>query len=78
MARDHLEFLAHRHAQGRDERMLLRCFEQGAEPVADALDLADPIGESIEIYEEQFELIKTCVDHLVLYLKHADPRARDV
>jgi protein-tyrosine-phosphatase len=77
MARDHLEYLAHRHTAGDDERLLLRSFEKSAEPAADAPDLADPIGEPIEIYRKQFELIRTCVDHLVLYLKHTGPRTRD-
>jgi len=77
VARDHLEYLAHKHVEGQDDRRLLRSFEKGAEPAADAPDLDDPIGEAIEVYQEQFELIRTCVDHLVLYLKHMNPQTRD-
>lgn len=73
MARDHLEYLAEHHPDGNDRRLLLRAFEHGADPDPDARDLPDPIGEAVEVYREQFGLIRTCVDHLVLHLRHLDP-----
>jgi protein-tyrosine-phosphatase len=77
MTHDHLEHVAARHPGGKEQRWLLRAFEAGAQPRRSAPDLADPIGEPIEIYREQFGLIRTCVDHLVLYLRHLDPCAGD-
>jgi protein-tyrosine phosphatase len=73
MAGDHLEHLAELYPEGNDQRLLLRAFEHGSDPEDVALDLPDPIGEPVEVYREQFGLIRTCVDHLVLYLRHRDP-----
>ena len=75
MTHDHLEHVARCHAGGQEERWLLRAFESGVDPRRAAPELADPIGKPIEFYREQFGLIRTCVDHLVLYLRHRDPGA---
>jgi protein-tyrosine-phosphatase len=75
MTLDHLDYLATHHAGGTDQRWILRAFEHGAQPRPDAEDLADPIGQAIEVYREQFGLIRTCVDHLVVYLRNIDPGA---
>lgn len=50
---------------------LLRAYEHG--PVFDegAPDLADPVGEALPAFRACFRTIRTCVDHLVLSLKHA-------
>lgn len=68
MSHDHLDFLALRHPEGEDERLLLRAFERGRLPDANPLDLADPIGHPIDFYREQLQLITRCVDHLVDFL----------
>jgi len=68
MSHDHLDFLALRHPEGEDERLLLRAFERGRLPDVNPLDLADPIGHPIDFYREQLQLITRCVDHLVDFL----------
>ena len=70
MDQDHMEILAERFPEGRDTRFLLCAFEDGAEPAASARDLADPIGAPLKVFRKQRDLIRVCVDHLVLYLKH--------
>jgi len=75
MTHDHLEHVARLDPEGDDERWLLRAFERGAQPRGTAPGLDDPIGKSIEVYREQFGLIRTCVDHLVLYLRHREDDA---
>ena len=66
----HLETLAARYPQGREKRFLLRAFEAGPRPVTGAPDLDDPIGEPLSVFRKQREIIRDCVDHLVLSLKH--------
>jgi protein-tyrosine phosphatase len=73
MAGNHLEYLAAVHPGGRDHRLLLRAFERGPRPDPDAPDLADPIGQNVEVYRGQFGVIRTCVDHLVLHLRNLGP-----
>ena len=68
MSHDHLDFLASRHPEGEDERQLLRAFENGPRPAANARDLADPIGHPVDFYREQAQLITRCIDHLIDYL----------
>jgi len=70
MEHRHLEYLAFHHPEGSDERLLLRAFEKRSRPDSNALDLEDPMGYSLEFYREQIPLIRRCVDHLILYLKH--------
>jgi protein-tyrosine phosphatase len=67
----HLSELDRRFPSGTTSRFLLRAFEEGPEPRDGALDLDDPIGEPVETYRETLAVIRTCVDHLVLHLKHA-------
>jgi len=67
---DHLEILAQRFPEGRDTRFLLRAFEAGPQPGPGARDLKDPVGAPLKVFREQRNLIRVCVDHLVLYLKH--------
>ena len=69
MAGNHLEYLAEHHPEGFDERLLLRAFEQGPRPDPNPPDLEDPIGQPLSVYRGQAEIIRTCVDHLVVYLK---------
>ena len=66
----HLDEIDNRFPLGAAPRRLLRAFEKGVEPRDGAEDLEDPIGKPLEAYRECFEIIKTCVDHLVLHLKH--------
>ena len=65
-----LETLAARFPEGRDGRFLLRAFEAGIQPAANALDLDDPLGAPLSVFRKQRDLIRVCVDHLVLHLKH--------
>ncbi len=67
----HLEELDLRFPPGAAKRYLLRAFEPEPSPRGGAPDLDDPIGEPIETYREAFAVIRTCVDHLVLHVKHA-------
>jgi protein-tyrosine phosphatase len=69
MSHDHLEFLASRHPEGEDERLLLRAFENGPRPDANPHDLADPIGRPLDFYRDQVGLITRCIDHLIDYLQ---------
>ena len=66
----HLETLAARYPEGRDTRLLLRAFEAGPQPAPNARDLDDPVGAPISVFRKQRDLIRVCVDHLVLHLKH--------
>ncbi len=68
MEYDHLEYLAYRHPEGSDERLLLRAFENGPQPDPNPRDLDDPIGQQIEFYREQLPLITACVDHFIRFL----------
>jgi protein-tyrosine phosphatase len=77
MARSHLEYLDDLYPGETDRRLLLRAFEQGTVPAREAPDLPDPIGKAVEVYREQFGLIRTCIDHLVLHLRHLDPSPPD-
>ena len=49
---------------------LLRAFERGPEPAEESPDLDDPIGRPLDFYHGTFEVIRTCVDHLVIHLRH--------
>ena len=64
MTQEHLTELAFRFPASEGKRVLLRAFEKGAEPVATAADLEDPIGEPVEVYRDQLQVIRQCVDHL--------------
>ena len=66
----HLETLAARYPEGRDVRFLLRAFEAGPRPELSARDLEDPVGAPLSVFRKQRDLIRVCVDHLVLHLKH--------
>jgi protein-tyrosine-phosphatase len=70
MELQHLEFLEARFPAVLGEHFLLRAFENGSEPQRGAPELDDPVGQDLEIFREQFRLIRGCVDHLVLYLKY--------
>ncbi|NIM02293.1 MAG: hypothetical protein GTN89_05885 [Acidobacteria bacterium] len=69
----HLEELAVRYPTGRDFRYLLRQFEKGPEPASSGRDLQDPIGSELAVFRKQREVLRVCVDHLVLHLKHTLP-----
>lgn len=70
MTRNHLEEMARRFPDARGRQVLLRAFEERPEPVEGAPDLDDPIGLPLEYYQRVFQRIRTCVDHLILHLKH--------
>lgn len=55
------------------EVRLLRAFEQGPDPIGGAPDLPDPIGLDEAFYREGFEIIRTCVEHLILRLRNPRP-----
>ena len=66
----HLETLSERYPDGRERRVLLRAFETGPEPAEDPPDLDDPVGLQLGVFRKQREVIRACVDHFVLHLKH--------
>lgn len=66
-----LERLSSRYAESAQKRMLLRAFEFGPAPRGGAPELEDPVAGPIKGYRDAFAIIRTCVDHLVLHLKHA-------
>ena len=68
MSHDHLDYLAARHPEGGDERLLLRAFERGPSPDPNPHDLEDPIGRSLDFYREQVKMIICCVDNLIDFL----------
>lgn len=70
MSLDHLDALEQLFADGNQRRFLIRAFESGPEPQGGAPELDDPIGKDLETYRQGYGCIKTCVDHLVLYLRH--------
>lgn len=49
---------------------MLRAYEHGVDPVAMPPNLDDPIGLPVSVYRESFALIRTCVDHLMIGLRH--------
>jgi protein-tyrosine-phosphatase len=65
-----LDTLARRFPAGDGRRLLLRAFENRPEPEGGAPELDDPVAGPIEDYRKAFSVIRACVDHLVLYLKH--------
>lgn len=66
-----LETLSRRFPGPNQERFLLRAFESGPTPRGGAPELDDPVTGPIEAFRDSFAIIRTCVDHLVLYLRHA-------
>ena len=70
MTLDHLAEMEQRFPEGTQRRYLIRAFENGPDPVGSAPELEDPIGEDLQTYHECFAVIRDCVDHLVLHLKH--------
>ena len=68
MTIDQLEELEQRFPQGGARRLLIRAFENQPSPEGGAPDLEDPIGESIGFYRDCLNVIRRCVDHLVLHL----------
>ena len=70
MTQTQIETLARRHPAAVVRRDLLRAFEEGPVARGGAADLADPITGPIDGYREAFSIIRTCVDHLVLHLRH--------
>jgi len=55
---------------------LLRAFEDGSDPAADAADLPDPIGRDATFYRETRDIIVRCVDHLLEWLGRGAPTVR--
>jgi len=49
---------------------LLRAFEAGAEPAEGPPDLDDPVGRPIEVFRTTFDVIRPCVEHLLILLRH--------
>jgi protein-tyrosine-phosphatase len=66
-----LDALARRYPETEQRRVLLRAFESGPNPRGGAPELDDPVAGPIEGFRDAFGIIKTCVDHLVLHLRHA-------
>jgi protein-tyrosine-phosphatase len=71
MSLTQLETLARRFAPGHQRRLLLRAFEASPLPSGGAPELDDPFTGPIEGYRKTFVIIRTCVDHLILHLRHA-------
>jgi protein-tyrosine phosphatase len=70
MSLDHLDALHELFPDGADSRYLLRAFETAPEPTGGAPELEDPIGTDVETFRRQYRQIRTCIDHLVLHLRH--------
>ncbi len=70
MSHDHLVYLAEAYPEFEIDPLLIRAFEDGPEPDPNARDLDDPIGESLPVYREQRTILRRCVDHLALRLRH--------
>jgi protein-tyrosine phosphatase len=70
MSLDHLDALERLQPNGSQERYLIRAFEDGPVPLSGAPELEDPLGTDLETYRVRYRCIKTCMDHLVLYLRH--------
>jgi len=68
MTHAHLLELAAMFPRARVPRFVLRAFEQGVEPDADAPDLEDPIGKPLVFYRKQVPVITRCIDHLARHL----------
>lgn len=66
-----LDVLARRFPQGHERRWLLRAFEGGPVPRGGAPELDDPVTGPMAAFRGAFGIIRSCVDHLVLHLKHA-------
>jgi protein-tyrosine-phosphatase len=66
----HLDALERRFPGGAQARLLIRAFELGPAPRSGPPELADPVLGPIEKAREAFGIIRTCVDHLVLHLRH--------
>lgn len=71
MTADHLDEMARRFPSGVGRRLLIRAFEGAPLPAESARDLDDPIGLPVAVFRSTFETLRTCVDHLILHLKHA-------
>jgi low molecular weight protein-tyrosine phosphatase len=71
MSLGQIEALERRYPGEHPPRRLLRAFESGPEPAAGAPNLDDPVLGPIEAFRAAFDVIRPCVDHLVLGLKHA-------
>ena len=76
MTHDHGRHLAERFELPESRVLLLRRFEHGPESESDGPDLPDPIGKPLEFYRRNFETIRTCVDHLVIWLRSRHAAAR--
>lgn len=71
MTLTHLDQLARRFGDTGQRRYLLRAFEAGPEPAGGAPELDDPVTGPLEEFREAFAIARPCVDHLLLWLKHA-------
>ena len=68
MTHAHMMELASLFPRDATDRLVLRAFEGGVDPYADAPDLADPIGKPLRFYKRQLPVIVRCVDHLIQHL----------
>lgn len=68
MTHAHMMELASKFPRDATDRLVLRAFEDGPDPNADAPDLADPIGRPLRFYRNQLPIIVRCVDHLIQHL----------
>jgi protein-tyrosine-phosphatase len=71
MTLSQIETIARRFPDASLRPLLLRSFEGGPAAREGAPELDDPVAGPIEGYRRGFAIIRTCVDHLVLHLKHA-------
>lgn len=70
MAREHRKDFAQRFHEGMPRFQLIRAFERSVDPRDDAPDLDDPVTGTIDDFRTCFAIIRNCIDHLVLHLKH--------
>ena len=67
---EHVDEIRRRFPKHGAKVHLLRSFEAGPEPVEPAPDRDDPIGCPIDTYRECFEIIRPCIDHFLIHLRH--------
>lgn len=68
MTHAHLWELATSFPGQSGRRFLIRAFEAGPEPEANAEDLEDPVGGPLGVFREQRETITRAVDHLLAWI----------
>lgn len=70
MAREHLEYCREIGGRLAPGGFLLRAFENSPHPSPDPRDLDDPVGLPLAAFRESLQVIRVCIDHLIIRLRH--------